>query len=289
MQRWDTVAIIGVGLIGGSIGLALRKRKLASRVVGIGRRRSFARRKALELRLRRPKRRPALPAASREADLVVVCTPVEQIAELIAEAARHAPPGALITDAGSTKAAVVARTEAAAACPVSPAGCRSSAAIRSPAARRPAPRRPAPTCSTAGPWSSRRPAATDDRRAAGDRAILAVARGATSCACRPASTTRPWPARAICRTWSRPPLRRRRRRTCCRLTGSGWRDTTRIAAGDVELWRQIFLANRASTLKALADFETVLARFRTALETATERCLAELLAEGKRRRDAVGS
>jgi prephenate dehydrogenase len=38
MKHWDTVAIVGVGLIGGSIGLALRERKLAGRVVGIGRR-----------------------------------------------------------------------------------------------------------------------------------------------------------------------------------------------------------------------------------------------------------
>src|SRR5437867_13446435 len=38
MRTWDTVAIIGVGLIGGSIGLALRERKLARRVIGIGRR-----------------------------------------------------------------------------------------------------------------------------------------------------------------------------------------------------------------------------------------------------------
>lgn len=40
MRHWDTVAIIGVGLIGGSIGLALRQRRLAKNVIGIGRRRS---------------------------------------------------------------------------------------------------------------------------------------------------------------------------------------------------------------------------------------------------------
>jgi len=73
------------------------------------------------------------------------------------------------------------------------------------------------------------------------------------------------------------------------LTAGGWQDATRIAAGDVALWREIFLANRGPTLKALDDFETVLAQLRQALEAADAQRLAELLAEGKRRRDAVGS
>ena len=73
------------------------------------------------------------------------------------------------------------------------------------------------------------------------------------------------------------------------LTAGGWQDTTRVAAGDVELWRQIFLSNRAGTLLALADFETVLKSLRAALEQADADRLTALLAEGKRRRDAVGS
>jgi prephenate dehydrogenase len=73
------------------------------------------------------------------------------------------------------------------------------------------------------------------------------------------------------------------------LTATGWSDTTRIAAGDEELWRQILLANSGPTLKALADFETVINRLRKALETSDGRLLAEILAEGKRRRDALGS
>ena len=40
MVEYDTVAIVGVGLIGGSIGLAVRERKLAREVIGIGRRES---------------------------------------------------------------------------------------------------------------------------------------------------------------------------------------------------------------------------------------------------------
>ena len=58
---------------------------------------------------------------------------------------------------------------------------------------------------------------------------------------------------------------------------------------DAELWRQIFLANQGHTLKALDDFGTVLERFRAALQSGDGTLLAALLAEGKRRRDALGS
>jgi prephenate dehydrogenase len=73
------------------------------------------------------------------------------------------------------------------------------------------------------------------------------------------------------------------------LTGSGWSDTTRIAAGDPELWRQIFLANRGATLSALTDFENVLKSWRHALESADGSLVLALLKEGKLRRDAVGN
>ncbi|MEX2027114.1 MAG: prephenate dehydrogenase dimerization domain-containing protein, partial [Pirellulaceae bacterium] len=73
------------------------------------------------------------------------------------------------------------------------------------------------------------------------------------------------------------------------LTGGGWRDTTRVAAGDVELWRQILLDNRVHTLKALDGFEKVLSDFRAALEAGDSAALAKLLTEGKRNRDFVGN
>ena len=49
------------------------------------------------------------------------------------------------------------------------------------------------------------------------------------------------------------------------LAASGWRDTTRIAAGDPQLWLQILLTNRQEVLKSLGKFEKVLAAFRVAL------------------------
>jgi len=73
------------------------------------------------------------------------------------------------------------------------------------------------------------------------------------------------------------------------LTGTGWADTTRIASGDPDLWREIFLANRSATWKALTDFETLLKTWRDALHSANGPQITALLQEGKRRRDALGS
>jgi prephenate dehydrogenase len=102
MGQWNTVAIIGVGLIGGSVGLTLRRRGLADRVIGIGRRQSSLQRarecKAVS------QTTSDLESGVAEAELVVVCTPVTSIVEHVQRAAQACPPGAVLTDAGSTKA-----------------------------------------------------------------------------------------------------------------------------------------------------------------------------------------
>jgi prephenate dehydrogenase len=73
------------------------------------------------------------------------------------------------------------------------------------------------------------------------------------------------------------------------LAASGWRDTTRIAAGDPQLWLQILLTNRQEVLKSLGKFEKVLAMFRTALARGDATRLMQLLDAGKQTRDSVGS
>ncbi len=73
------------------------------------------------------------------------------------------------------------------------------------------------------------------------------------------------------------------------LAAGGWLDTTRIAAGDVELWRQILLANPGHVLEAVGRIEKKLAALRSAIQRGVASELEELLAEAKRVRDAVGS
>jgi cyclohexadieny/prephenate dehydrogenase len=107
---FDSVAIVGVGLIGGSIGLATKTRNVARSVIGVGRNPAT---------LTRAQELGALDEWStdlvqgvRTADVIVVCSPVDHIARQILEAATAAKPGAIFTDAGSTKANIVRRVEA---------------------------------------------------------------------------------------------------------------------------------------------------------------------------------
>ncbi|MCE5314144.1 MAG: prephenate dehydrogenase [Armatimonadota bacterium] len=106
---FDTIAIVGVGLIGGSLGMAVKKRRLARRVVGIGR---------TEQKLMRAKILGAIDHYSmdiekgaEDADLVVVCTPVSLIAPTLQRMAASFKAGAIVTDVGSTKSEVVRQAE----------------------------------------------------------------------------------------------------------------------------------------------------------------------------------
>src|SRR5947209_17237957 len=104
LPRLETLVVVGVGLIGASVGLAAKRHGLVRRVVGVGQSRAS---------LDTARSVGAidhgthdLTEAARSADLVVVCTPVETIAERVLSAAAAARPDTLLTDAGSTKAEI---------------------------------------------------------------------------------------------------------------------------------------------------------------------------------------
>ena len=73
------------------------------------------------------------------------------------------------------------------------------------------------------------------------------------------------------------------------LCANGFRDTTRIAAGDPELWTAIFAQNREAVLSALGGFDGQLALLRSYLESSDWPALLDALAQAKKVRDALGS
>lgn len=97
-----TVGIIGLGLMGGSLGLALGRRHLAAQVIGCGRPALVTR--AIEMGAIDRGTQDAL-AMAKECDVIFLCTPVETSIGLMRQIALALKPAALITDVGSTKLA----------------------------------------------------------------------------------------------------------------------------------------------------------------------------------------
>jgi prephenate dehydrogenase len=109
MILFNNVTIIGVGLIGGSLAKIMKAKQLVSRITGAGRSRDTL---ELALRLGVIDRMGSGPAQSVEdADLVVLASPVGTFAQIVREIGPHLKKGAVLTDVGSVKGALIKTIE----------------------------------------------------------------------------------------------------------------------------------------------------------------------------------
>jgi prephenate dehydrogenase len=242
VAAYDSIAIIGVGLIGGSIGLAVRERKLAREVIGIGRRESSLNGARLIGAIDRGT--TDLSEGVAAAELIIVCTPVDTIVENVALAAAACRPNSLITDAGSTKETIVTTIDAAlsarrAGSPF--VGSHPLAGDHRGGAEHARPdlfegrtvvvtptsaTRPAAVVEITGFWQSLGARVTTMSPAEHDKALASTSHLPHLVAAALAAAT---PEKLL------------------PLAASGWRDTTRVAAGDTNLWQPIFAAPHPRT------------------------------------------
>ncbi len=103
-NQFGTVAIVGVGLIGGSIGLALKKAGVVTEVIGVGRSASNLEEAK---KLGAIDRIDDLEGASKKSQWIVLCVPVAQMRACFQTIEPHLNPHTLITDAGSTKSDLI--------------------------------------------------------------------------------------------------------------------------------------------------------------------------------------
>lgn len=106
-MKLKTIAIVGLGLMGGSLAASCRRRFPSSRIIGVSRNRS-----ALAFALKKKWIHQAFPdlrQAVKDANLVVLCTPVDTYWKILNAIDRFASSGTVVTDVGSVKAEVLRR------------------------------------------------------------------------------------------------------------------------------------------------------------------------------------
>ncbi|MDN0081405.1 prephenate dehydrogenase/arogenate dehydrogenase family protein [Crenobacter sp. SG2305] len=252
VQRVETVVIVGVGLIGGSFALAAKRAGRVGRVIGVGRSEENLRR-ALELGVIDEASQDVAAACS-AADLVLVATPVGQMARVFDAIAPVLPAHAIVTDAGSTKGDVVALMRAhlpshlARCVPAHPiAGSDLSGAA----------------AAQYGLYENRKVVVTPLVETAPDAAEL-VAELWRACGAN-VHQMGPDEHDAVFATVSHLPhllafayvgmvADKPDAARCFDFAATGFRDFTRIAGSHPEMWRDISLANRDALLAELARY-----------------------------------
>ncbi len=277
----QNLTIVGVGLIGGSLGLAAKKRGLARRVRGVGRdlgRLEMARNLGAidECHVQ-------IADAVRDADMIIFCTPVSRIAEQMKEAATAAQAGTLFTDAGSTKRDLVQSAEADLPAHVRFVGGHPLAGSEKKGAEF------GDADLFVDRWTVLTPTEKTPVTAIEDARTFWQALGSRVRLMSPEDHDR-----ALALTSHLPHLVAAALagilpENVRDLTATGFRDTTRIAGGDPEIWTPIFQHNRAAVLTALVQLVDRLDKFRQALASNEAVTIDQLLTQGKKVRDALGS
>jgi prephenate dehydrogenase len=282
-MHWQRITLAGVGLLGGSLGLAVKQRQLAGRVVGFVRR-SASVKECDEFGVVDHVTRD-LPKAVKDADLVILCTPIGRMRELAERMAPALKPGAIVTDVGSVKGTVVEELEPL----IARAGGHfvgshpmAGGEKTGVAAARPDLFSQSICIITPTPKSNAAAVRKIEEfwKAVGARPLKLTPAVHDDLVSR--SSHLPHVVAAELANYVLSPVHPKEQALLC---ANGFRDTTRVASGSPEMWRDIALANRINLARVLGVFIEDLREFQLALENADEKTLQEFFDHAKQRRD----
>jgi prephenate dehydrogenase len=281
--QFQKITIVGVGLLGGSIGLAARRRKLAREVAGFVRRAASS--KDCERAGAVDYATTDLLAAVSNADLVILCTPLAQMPALMEQLLPALKRGAIVTDVGSVKADVVRELESLA----KKAGAHFVGS------------HPMAGGEKMGVLASREDlfhgavcvvTATNRTNTAAARKLEKFwkALGSRVLKMDPAqhdllvsrSSHLPHVAAAALVNLV---LHPRNHQAQAGLCATGFRDITRIASGSPEMWRDISLANRKNLSQSVDALVADLKKFQDVLKKSDARAVENFFATAKQLRD----
>ena len=271
---FNRLALIGVGLIGGSIARAARAQGVVREIVASARS-AATRRRVAELGLA-DQVMETNAAAAAGADLVIVCVPVGACGDVAKEIAPQLKPGATVSDVGSVKAAIVRDMG-----PHIPAGVHF------------VPAHPVAGTENSGPdagfaelfvgrWCILTPPPDTDRQAVERLAAFWRALGANVEAMPPehhdlvlAITSHLPHLIAYTIVGTADELAEVTRSEVLKFSAGGFRDFTRIAASDPTMWRDVFLANKDAVLEMLGTFNEDLAKLTRAIRRGDGEALSD--------------
>ena len=282
MVLFSRIAIIGVGLIGGSLGLALKKRQLAETIIGIGR---------SEERLQTALRLGVVDQVTADFDknilagteLIVIATPVSHAPENVQQVA-SVVQNALITDVGSTKKTICSRWKQTAL----PNGCRFIGSHPIAGAEK-----SGVEYADADLFENRLAIITPTP-SAHTQDIDRLLHFWHSLGSRTARMTPAEHDRTLARTSHLPHmlsalLAARLQTQEAPYTGTGYHSMTRLASGSPELWRDIVADNAEAVLEAIKDYEHALRDLRAKIEYGDWEGIFHFLEHAKRNCNSLGT
>lgn len=278
------IALVGVGLLGGSLALAIREGKLASGVQG------YVRREASFVECEQAGLKNFatcdLIAAVRDADLIILCTPLAQMRELVVRMLPALRKGAIVSDVGSVKGSVIAELESV----IVSAGAHfigthpmAGGEKMGVTAACAALFRNAACVITPTPISNADAVSTLQEfwRALGSRVLTMSPELHDELVAR--CSHLPHVVAAELANYVLDPSHPKEQPLLC---ANGFRDTTRIASGSPEMWRDIALANAAQLSAVLGVFVEDLQKLRRAIEGGDADAVEKFFVNAKQRRDA---
>jgi len=275
-------ALIGCGMVGGSLMAALRAVGAVERVVGYDRDAGNA--AAARAHGHIDEVAADAAAAARGAELVVLAVPVRATAEVLAAIAGAVDDAQLVTDVGSTKADVVAAAEATLPDPARFCGSHPMAGNE----------RSGPAAAAEGLFVGKLALLTPGARTS-EVAHAACKTMWTAAGARTRTMTAATHDRAMAWVSHLPHAAAFAlaasvgtvAEEVAGLSGGGFVDTTRIAASDATMWRDIFVANRAALLEAIDAYTIELAALRRAVDGGDAAAIEALVARARQGRARV--
>lgn len=285
----DTLAIAGLGLMGGSLGLAVKESGSAGRVIGWGRREE-SRRMALDKGCI-DEACESLEDTVAECDLAVLCVPVMTMPELASVCIPRMKKGSVLTDVGSTKTFLNDEiSKVLGRCPVAYVGSHPIAGSE----------RAGIEASSKGLYRGAIVVVVDPPTGVGasaEAALLSVRNLWESVGGLVVRMSAEKHDRIIAGTSHLPHLvasmlmasvfREGSDADSALLCGTGFRDSTRIAAGSEIMWHDIVKSNSPAISRELAEFERVLAEVRAAVDAGEFEKLKQFLAEARVKRTGL--